>query len=119
MYNNLTRISVHWWWGRSITLIERNGIASVELQLEYDCPSTAFVKGLIVEESQRRKNIGRMLMETCEKIAIKNNKSFMQLDVDKSGDNFDWLCEWYSRMGYILHRKDEHYVTMVKVLRTK
>ena len=80
-----------WWWGKTITLIHKYGIASVELQFDENYPSIAFIKGLSVFESYRRKGYGTEMFQICEEIAKNEKMKFLQLSVVRTGS---WLPEW-------------------------
>ena len=103
-----------WWWGCTFTLITGDGLGIVELQVDDNYPSIAFVKGLSVIDSERRKGLGKELMEHCELIALREQKKFLQLSVNKEQD---WLVEWYQRLGFVTIMTDEHEFTMLNILK--
>ena len=102
-----------WWWGETITLVVKNSSAVVEIQLDDNYPTIAFVKGLIVQEDKRREGIGTKLLRICEKVAKEEGYLFTQLTANKEQD---WLVKWYKSSGYQIIMKDEHEFTMLKQL---
>lgn len=113
MKENYIQHNNRWWWGKTITLIHKEGWASIEIQFDNNYPSVAFVKGLIVFEYKRKKRIGTDLLLLSEEIAKSFGKRFTQLSADI---NKEWLVKWYERNGYIISYKDEHEYTMIKDL---
>lgn len=102
-----------WWWGETITLVVKNGCAVVEIQLDDNYPTIAFVKGLIVQEDKRREGIGTKLLRVCERVAKEEGYLFIQLTANKEQD---WLVKWYESLGYRIIMKDEHEFSMLKQL---
>ena len=102
-----------WWWGNTFTLIAGEGLGIVEVQLDDNYPSIAFVKGLSVLESERQKGLGKELLDQCVILALREQKQFLQLSVNKENN---WLVRWYKRLGFITFMTDEHELTMLKVL---
>lgn len=102
-----------WWWGCTFTLIAGDGLGIVEVQFDDDYPTTAFIKGLSVLESERQKGLGKELLDQCVILALREQKQFLQLSVDRKKV---WLVKWYKRFGFITIMTDEHEFTMLKVL---
>lgn len=100
-----------WWWGKTITLVSKDGYSTVELQFDNNYPSIAFIKGLSVFTSRRNEGYGTELMGCCEAIAKKEGMTFLQLSANKEQD---WLVEWYKRLGFVVIMKDENEFTMLK-----
>ena len=100
-----------WWWGKTNTLVHREGIATVELQFDDNYPAIVFVKGVSVLSQNRRMGIGTEMLLLCEEIARIEGKQFLQLNADKENN---WLVNWYKKLGYIIIAKDEHEFTMLK-----
>ena len=113
---DLDRCFVHanrWWWGVSVDIILKDGAGMVEVSFDNEMPSTCYVKGLSVLESERRNGIGRSLLLLCEDIARQEGKGFIELSVEKGND---WLLEWYRRMGFRILRIEDHVFDMIKIL---
>ena len=102
-----------WWWGCTITIIIGEGFGTVDVQFDDNFPSVAFIKGLSVIESERKKGLGKELIDQCVILALRENKQFLQLSFIKEND---WLVRWYKRLGFITYMTDEHELTMLKVL---
>lgn len=112
MYNYIHHVNT-WWWGKTITLVSKDGYSTVELQFDYNYPSIAFIKGLSVFQTRRKEGYGTEIMGCCEAVAKKEGYAFLQLCVNKEQN---WLVDWYKRLGFIVIMKDEHEFTMLKVL---
>lgn len=100
-----------WFWGKTDTIVHKEGIATVELQLDDNYPAIAFVKGLLVYESNRKQGLGTEMLKLCEMIARGMGYKYLQLSADKTKD---WLVAWYQKMGFEIICKDEHEYTMLK-----
>ena len=100
-----------WWWGKTITIVSRDGYLIVEIQFDNNYPSIAFIKGLSVFPTCRKKRYGTELIGYCEDIAKKEGMSFLQLSANKEQD---WLVEWSKRLGFVVIMKDENEFTMLK-----
>ena len=94
-----------WWWGRTISIIKDDGLASVSVQFDKDYPETAFIKGLTVHPSVRQQGIGTELLKEAERVARKNNVSFMELDADIKNQ---WLQCWYKKNGFEIKENREN-----------
>ena len=102
-----------WWWGRTINIISDDGLAHLLVQFDKDYPETAFLRGLMVHPSARRKGIGTELMKEAERISRENGIKEMELDADlKAG----WLVGWYERLGFGEILMYEYEVKMKKFL---
>lgn len=112
MHNYIHHVNT-WWWGKTITLVSKDGYSTVELQFDYNYPSIAFIKGLSVFQTRRKEGYGTEIMGCCEAVAKKEGYAFLQLCVNKEQN---WLVDWYKRLGFIVIMKDEHEFTMLKVL---
>ena len=110
--NYMQHVNV-WWWGKTVTLLHRQGIATVEVQLDNDYPNTAHIKGLSVFEYKRRNGVGTELLSIAEQIAKRYGKKYVELSADKTKE---WLVGWYQKNGYTIIHIDEHEYTMMKVL---
>ncbi len=84
-----------WWWGKSITVNTSDAMATVTLSVldgeEYGC-----VDGLIVHESQRRKGVGREMMQEIERFARVMGLKGLYLGARKTS----FVAAWYMRLGY-------------------
>jgi len=111
MFPNYIVHENEWWWGKTLTLVHKEGLATVELQIDENYPSVAFIKGLSVFGLNRHQGLGKEMMAICEQLAEKEGKRFMQLSVTRMAS---WLPGWYKRLGYTIIQKDEHEYTMWK-----
>ena len=113
MHNYIHHVNT-WWWGKTITLVSKDGYSTVELQFDYNYPSIVFIKGLSVFQTRRKEGYGTEIMGCCEAVAKKEGYTFLQLSVNKEQD---WLVEWYKHLGFVIIMKDEHEFTMLKTLK--
>ena len=113
MHNYIHHVNT-WWWGKTITLVSKDGYSTVELQFDDNYPSIAFIKGLSVFSTHRKEGYGTEIMGCCEAVAKKEGYTFLQLSVNKEQD---WLVEWYKHLGFVIIMKDEHEFTMLKTLK--
>ncbi len=102
-----------WWWGKTITLVHKDGIATVEVQIDDNYPATAFIKGLSVFTLQRKKGYGTEMLQLCEDVAKKEGKLFLRLSANIQEE---WLVNWYKSLGYVIYCSDEYEYTMIKVI---
>lgn len=104
-----------WYWGSTLTIIKNDGMASVQLQLDNKYPTVAFVKGLIVHDTCRKKGIGSAMLDACIKETLKCGKLFLQLNAKKDS----WIVGWYERKGFTIIYEDDDEYTMWKQLDIK
>lgn len=102
-----------WWWGHTTNIIEGNGYGEVEIQFDSSWINVAYIRGLSVFDSERKKGLGTKLMcnAICE--AKSSGMKFVKLDVEKEKE---WLVAWYERLGFTSTNEDEHTYSMIKVL---
>lgn len=112
MHNYIHHVNT-WWWGKTITLVSKDGYSTVELQFDNNYPTIAFIKGLSVFQTRRKEGYGTEIMSCCEAVAKKEGYTFLQLSVNKEQD---WLVEWYERLGFTIIQIDEHEYIMLKAL---
>lgn len=110
-FADMNTIETEWWWGTNISVADEDGL--FEVQLDKSMPNVAFVRGLIVKNSSRRKGVGTRMMSLAEDIARKHGKRIMELDADKENE---WLWKWYERLGYVILSEDDHNYCMIKML---
>lgn len=111
--NNYIHYKNTWYWGYTITLVRKDGYATVELQFDDSLPNQAVIKGLMVFTTMQRKGIGTELINICHMIARENGCSFLQLSVTRDKE---WLVEWYERFGFTIIAQDSHEFTMIKAI---
>lgn len=105
-----------WWWGKSISIIESCGNASVDIKFDSTRPLTAYIEGLIVGIYSRKQGIATELMNLCEHFASERECLFLELSVDKEET---WLVDWYKRLGFVIICIDEHEHLMTKKIDKK
>lgn len=110
MHNYIHHVNT-WWWGKTITLVSKDGYSTVEIQFDKNLPNTAFIKGLMTFTTRQKEGYGTEMMKLCEYIAKKEKMKFLQLSANKEQD---WLVEWYKRLGFETLQIDEHEFTMLK-----
>lgn len=105
-------VKERWWWGWSEHLIAPGG--TMEIQYDDDFPGWGWLCGLVVVKEERKKGIGRALMEKAEELIRESGKTVMRLGIEK--DRL-WIIEWYKRLGFsVLDMDSERLVYMEKRL---
>lgn len=102
-----------WWWGQSLTVVHKEGIATIDVCLDNSCPKTAYAKNLSVFSDNRRKGLGTELLALAEDLAKRHGRMFIELSADK---NNEWLVAWYEKAGYVITQVEEHEYRMTKIL---
>ena len=105
-----------WWWGSTFTLIADQGHGIVEVQLDDNYPSIAFVKGLSVLESERRKGLGKKLLDQCVILALREQKQLLQLSVNKEKVNESTLLtanDTINRKYLLVQKGKKNYYVIV------
>lgn len=100
-----------WWWGKTITLVSKDGYSTVELQFDNSMPNIAVIKGLMVFTTRQKEGYGTEMMNICEYTAKKEGAKFLQLSANKEQD---WLVEWYKKLGFVTIQIEEHEFIMFK-----
>ena len=103
-----------WWLGSSYFIARKDGAGIVEVMFDKSMPETLYIESLSVLESERRRGIGRSLLQLCEDIALQDGKTFLSLSVEVGKD---WLLDWYKSFGFHTYRIEENTFTMIKELK--
>ncbi len=86
---------------RSVLVVREGGAIVASLQLEYaskpNSVHRAEVQKVLVHSSQRRRGLGRLLMQRAEEIARSRGRSLLVLDTESASAG-QWL---YESMGYV------------------
>lgn len=93
-----------WCWGRTHTIIIRNGHGLVNVSVENDNPKAASIHGLSVTEDYRRLGIGRALIMEAEQEAREMGATRVGIATEPNS----WLEDWYKRLGYEFDSYDEN-----------
>lgn len=106
------RFENEWPWGRSVTLIDEDGCAMVEVTKE-DSNNYAYISGLKVHPSVQRNGRATELLHCAELQALGLGVNIVLLQVVPN----TWVHDWYIRKGYSDFGKcDNGFVELVKVL---
>lgn len=100
-----------WWWGKTVTLVSKDGYSTVEIQFDNSLPNIAVIKGLMVFTTRQKEGYGTEMLNLCHEVARKEKAQFLQLSVNKEQD---WLVDWYRRFGFVIIQIDEHEFLMLK-----
>lgn len=103
-------------WGTTIYIMEMRGRAYARVYWMYDEIKVIYLEGLSVNESIRRKGIGKLLQEIREDIGriIGANTAYLWVKKDS------WMHEWYIRRGYVDYKNyidDSDSIWMKKLLK--
>ena len=88
--------------GRSVLVVRKQGDIIASLQLEYagkpNSVHRAEVQKVLVHSSQRRRGLGRLLMQRAEDIARSRGRSLLVLDTESASAG----QRLYESMGYVV-----------------
>ena len=85
-----------WYWGRTHTIVIRNGHGLVNVSIENDNLKVATIHGLSVTEDYRGLGTGRTLIWEAEQEAHEMGANRIEICVE----NGSWVEDWYKRCGY-------------------
>lgn len=105
-----------WWWGRSVTILHKEGIAMLEIRFSKDKPTTAYLANLSVFKSNRRCGLATELLSIADELIKKNDMSFVRVDIDRTS-NEDWVYEWWKKMGFKVAGNELYVTEMIKFLK--
>lgn len=112
-YNMYLCHTNEWYWGISVDIVRKDGIGIICVKLDNDYPQTAFICDLSVHELYRHNGIGRELLDNALEVARKHNRSYAEINVDKTKD---WLVAWYTELGFEITYVGKDEYTMFKAL---
>ena len=102
-----------WCWGKTHTIVIRNGHGFVNVSIENDNPQIALIHGVSVTEDYRKLGTGRTLMMEAEAEAAEMGASRVCLATEPGS----WMESWYRRLGYEFNSYDENnLIVLVKNL---
>ena len=85
-----------WKWGKSFTIITLEGKAMIEVTISNDEPELAYLRGLSVIPSERRRGFGKALLAEAIQLAKSNGCKYVWLHADKES----FVFEWYKKFGF-------------------
>ena len=100
-----------WLWGRTETIVVKDGAGICSVSIDNDDYSVAWIHGLSVLPAFRRQGLGRQLLETAQyRAGIMGAKViFLKADPDS------FVADWYRREGFKNEYTDEvGYIVMSK-----
>lgn len=113
-YNNVICHTKTWWWGISVDIVRKDGLAIVCVKFDKkSSPTTGYICDLSVFVTERNQGIGSEMMQHALAICKKYNITFARLCVDAKNI---WLREWYERLGFKELSRDENEIEMIKEL---
>lgn len=99
-----------WNWGTTDTIVLAGGLALCNVSIENEHLSVAWLHGVSVYVSARRKGLGNQLLEQADKLAIDRGAKVMYLRADPE----DWPMNWYLRHGFSFSHLDESGMAVLK-----
>lgn len=96
MSGTLVYITNEWRWGKSVTINLSNGKGAVEIDYETG-GNTGYICNLILAGSERKRGIGRELMESAERDILREGRCWANLRVEADKER---LINWYESQGY-------------------
>lgn len=110
-----------WFWGDHILVTDNINNASVQVEvfnqqeLKDEYRADALIYALYVDEPNRKRGIGKGLLQQAEQLARKNHCRVVALEFYKD-ETPRWTLEWYLRQGYNKTRSEDGYALLVKDL---
>ncbi len=101
-----------WSWGYTLTIIEHEGDAIVELSFSDDNRGVAFLSGLSVIPQARGRGLATRLLRDCEDIC--RRRGIFRIDLNSVMTPF--VMELYHCLGYVDVRKNDDCMLMSKML---
>lgn len=101
-----------WHWGTTLTIIEHDGDAIVELSFSDDNKGVAFLSGLSVMPQARGCGLATRLLRECESICRK--RGVFRIDLNSVLTPF--VMELYHCLGYIDIKESDGFMMMYKML---
>lgn len=86
----------NWIWGKAWTIILEGGKGMVQVSKAND-EEEAIIHNLSVIPEERRKGLGKRLMEEAETLITQQGFQTIRLDVESGNEN---LIRWYEKLGY-------------------
>lgn len=100
-------------WGECLTLVGFSGLGIVELFFEKKEPYVAYLSGLSVVPSARRKGYATRLMQEAERICY--NRGIFRIDLRSVKEMF--VMDFYHKLGFDDIEEEEGLMRMYKMLR--
>lgn len=103
-----------WLWGRSETIVMKDGAGICSVSIENDDFSVAWIHNLSVIPGFRRQNLGKALLQTALRRAGEMGANIAFLKADPNS----FVAGWYFREGFRQEyaETDTGYLVMSKVL---
>ena len=100
-------------WGECVTIVCYDGEAIVELYFEKKEPHVAYLSGLSVVESSRRRGYATVVM--MEAINICQKRGIFRVDLRSVKEQF--VMDFYHKLGFVDIEEEEGLMRMYKMLR--
>lgn len=104
------------WFGRTKTIVYKQGLAIVELEYDNAEPRSAEISRLLVHETTRGKGIGNELLKIAEEIARQDGKQSITIYADKTHPD---ITLWYADNNYVIVDETKHQNKMIKNINTQ
>lgn len=86
-----------WNWGTGVTIVIARGLALCTVSVTNDDCSVAYLSGVMVHTSVRKRGYGRLLLKYAERRARLLGCTKILLATDPN----QWIADWYRRNGFI------------------
>lgn len=90
-----------WNWGMGITIVIARGLALCTVSVTNDDYSVAYLSGVMVHTSVRKRGYGRLLLKYAERRARLLGCKKIVLSADPT----QWVVDWYGRNGFVYSGK--------------
>lgn len=102
-----------WPWGKTVTFIWSDGVATVDMSFEKNNPGVCYISGLSVVPERRRQGLGLCLMEEC--INYCQKQDIFRIDLNSVTEPF--VMDFYHKLGFQDLDENEGFMRMYKLLK--
>lgn len=108
-----------WPWGRTVTIITKDGAGTVEMSFEKDNPGVCYVSGLSVLPHYRKQGIATYLMQEVVNYCLTDNlethdNPIFRIDLNSVIEPF--VLDFYHKLGFTYIKEDGGYMRMYKII---
>lgn len=94
MIKNYNKKVEKYYWGKSVCLIHKNGIAYIHISFDdEEYPDEGYISGFEVFNNDKKREIFQELLDIAEGIATKYGRWGLYIDISHDDELVDWLKE--------------------------